>query len=79
MVRYESAVALGRIGDPRAIGPLIETLNDAKEQVRMAAMATLCSLGEPSIDPLIRALIDPNEDICRRATLALVTIGEPVS
>ena len=64
-------------GDPQAIGPLIETLNDVKESVRMAAMATLCSLGEPSIEPLIHALIDPNEDICHRATLALVTIGEP--
>jgi len=42
----------------------------------MAAMATLCSLGETSIAPLIAALVDKNEDTARRAELALVTIGE---
>ena len=75
-VRHEAAVALGRVGDPHAVAPLIESLNDPLEHVRMAAMATLCSLGQASISPLIQALVDKNEDVSRRAALALATIGE---
>ena len=76
-VRHEAAVSLGRIGTPHAVAPLIESLNDPLEHVRMAAMATLCSLGQASIPPLIQALVDKNEDISRRAALALATISEP--
>jgi HEAT repeat protein len=52
-------------------------MNDTEETVRMAAMATLVSLGAPSIEPLIRALNDQSEDVQRRAALALTTIGTP--
>ena len=64
---------------PGSQTPLIETLNDAKEHVRMAAMATLCSLGEASIDPLIHALVDANEDVSRGLHWLSSLSGNPPS
>jgi deoxyhypusine monooxygenase len=44
LVRHESAVALGSIGDERARQPLIATLNDSDEDVRVSAQVALADL-----------------------------------
>lgn len=40
-VRISAAVALGKIGDKRAVGPLIEALEDEESYVRRAVAEAL--------------------------------------
>lgn len=40
-VRENAVVALGRIGDPRAIEPLIATIKDEESSVRLIAVQVL--------------------------------------
>jgi len=47
VVRERASLALGRIGDSRAIDPLIPVLGDKRPQVREAAAWALEHLGEP--------------------------------
>ena len=57
--RTEAAEKLGRIGHPRAVLPLIETLQDSSEdqQVRIAASRALAKIRDPrAIQPLVEAL-----------------------
>lgn len=44
LVRYNTAVALGHIGDVRAVAPLIEQLKDPQEPPRQAASVALTQL-----------------------------------
>jgi len=72
------AEALGRIGDPVAIGPLMEVMSGEAgpgDSARMAAGFALARLGKPAIGPLIAALKDENAAI--QASSALEEIGEP--
>lgn len=73
-VRWDAARALGRIGDPRAVGPLIVALKDPNTQVRQAARVALVGIGAPSVEPLIAALRDPEQGVRQAAAEALVTI-----
>lgn len=89
-VHGDAALALGRIGDPRAIEPLIRRMREEMEVVAQAAhlvqsfggrMAVLTAtalslLGRPAIEPLIEALGE--EDVYMRAgaILALGGMGE---
>ena len=54
-----AAQALGEIGDPRAVEPLINALNDRDWIVRGASAEALGKIGDPrAVEPLIRALDD---------------------
>ncbi len=56
-VRWYAVRALGSIGDPRAVEPLIATLTDPRELVRSAAAEALGRIGDPrAIEPLVVAL-----------------------
>jgi hypothetical protein len=56
-VRRSAARALGRLGDTRAVEPLIERLVDGNWDVRRAAAAALGRLGDKSaVEPLIERL-----------------------
>jgi HEAT repeat protein len=46
-VRERAAMALGRIGDPRALAPLLPVLGDDSSQVRKAAAWAMERLGDP--------------------------------
>ena len=46
-VRTCAAEALGRIGDARAVEPLIEVLKDEKDQVRTQAVEALETINTP--------------------------------
>ena len=50
--RVSAARALGRIKDPRAVGPLIAALNHPGDPVCMAAQDALAEIGTPAIGPL---------------------------
>ena len=56
-VQEDAAVALGRIGDVRAVDPLIRALKDELSDVRERAAYALGKIGDArAVDPLIRAL-----------------------
>ncbi len=59
--RWNAAEALGRLGDPRAVEPLIDTLWDDDARVRTKAAWALGMLGDP------RALGPPAETLPDRA------------
>jgi|LSQX01.2.fsa_nt_gb HEAT repeat protein len=73
--RRRAAVALRRLGDPRAVAPLIGCLEDRSAEVRRAVALTLASLGDvAAIEPLTRLLLDREErvrDAAHRALLHL--------
>lgn len=67
MVRECSAVALGNIGDLRAIPPLIKALGDRYDdyewRIAMQASRSLEKIGEPAVKHLIDALNNPDENV----------------
>jgi len=58
-VRKFSATLLGRIGHPRAIEPLANSLYDLHHEVGRAAAEALASFGSQGLDPLLDALRHP--------------------
>ena len=75
-VRAAAADALGHLGDPRAVEPLVATLGDDDMHVREAAAGALGHLGDPrAVDSLAAILCDT--DVLDAAFSALVTIGAP--
>lgn len=78
-VRREAARALGRIGDPRALEPLIDSLRDGHEdgQVVATAARALGELGHTEATPaLVRALKDARLGVRVAAASALVSVGD---
>jgi HEAT repeat protein len=48
---------LGRLGDVRAVDPLIELLSDADQDLRRSAVEALGRIGDPkAIGPLLKVL-----------------------
>jgi HEAT repeat protein len=77
-VRRAAARALGQVGDPRAVEPLIATLEHwGDADVRKAAAEALVKIGAPAVEPLIAALKDEVEWVRKAAAWALVKIGAP--
>jgi HEAT repeat protein len=75
--RKAAAEALGKIGDPRAVEPLIASLRDADESVRSAAASALGDIGDArAVEPLIVDLKDEVSDVHRAAAEALGQIGD---
>lgn len=76
-LRAKAATALGRLGDRRAIGPLLEhLLTDPAPFVRVRIASTLGQFGGPEvIDRLVRALGDPAWWVRMRSVEALEQIG----
>ena len=77
-VRAKAATALGRMGDQRAVGYLMDRLlTDPAPFVRARISAALGQLGGPEvIDRLVRALGDPAWWVRMRAVEALQHLGE---
>lgn len=64
MVTEVAALALGEIGDPRAVNPLAEILSDDNWEVRSSAAKALGKIGDDrAVDPLINLLRDRNENV----------------
>jgi HEAT repeat protein len=55
-LRVAAILALGRLGDARAVAPLVELLDDAWSNVWRAAESALARIGESAVEPLIRAV-----------------------
>lgn len=57
-LRRNAARALGKLGDRRAVSPLIECLSCSDFYVREAAAQSLEMLGDPAAIPMLRQLLD---------------------
>lgn len=72
--RYRAMEALGRIGDARAVEPLIQAVIDEKGFEH--AVQALGRIGEPAVEPLIKALNDEDYIVRNGAAHALGLIGD---
>ena len=72
-VRYYACQGLGRIGDPRAVGALIDRLADAMPHVRIAAIEALALLDTPAAWQALCSVVQSPDPDQQRA--ALVGIG----
>jgi WD40 repeat protein len=84
LVRTAAAKALGQIGDPRAVGPLIAALKDRNrdDHVHEFAVRALGQIGDPrAVEPLHAALNDQHqeESVRNAAAEALGRIGTGMS
>ena len=76
-VRKAAAKALGELGDPRAVGPLINALGDRDSIVCHAAARALGALGDRlAVDPLISALGNESCSVRVAAAESLWELGE---
>ena len=60
-VRRSARDALTDLGDPRALGPMVETLKDPNKLVRWRASRLLYELGDESVLPALREARDDAE------------------
>ena len=78
--RWKAAEMLGRIGDPAAVGPLIDTLWDDDARVRLKAAWALGQIGDPqALRPLQRLYRMENEGGQEIIAEALEEIKEGMS
>jgi hypothetical protein len=77
-IRFDSASALGSMGDSTAVEPLIVALKDNDSNVRRIATEALGELRDNrAVNPLITTLRDINKAVQRSAVKALGDIGDP--
>lgn len=77
VVRQVAALAVGDIGDRRAVERLVESLGDEHEAVRQAAAVSLGKLGAvDAVDPLLSIIRDESEIVRRAVVNALGMIGD---
>ena len=75
-MRRHAAEALGKIGDPRSLDPLIHALADEDWLVRRNAAESLARFKDSrAIDPLVPLLEDENEMVRDTAEGALASLG----
>jgi HEAT repeat protein len=76
IVRGRAALMLGKIGDARAVEPLIRALDAPGYQTPLYAAQSLGKLGDPrAIEPLIRAMESHNDKMRDAAQEALEKLG----
>jgi hypothetical protein len=77
--RIAAAINLGKLDDPRAVGPLITALSDRNRVVRAVAAVALGHLGYTGALPALRhTLRDPDRAVRRRAREAIARIETKV-
>jgi len=77
-VQEVAMAALGRLRDPRAVGPLVELLLERDYRARKAAVWALRKIGDPrAVELLIDLLRKGNNEACRVAAEALGEMGDP--
>ena len=73
--RGKAALALGKLGDKRAMRPLFAALRDSDRKVRLYAARALRQLGEKAEVSQVAMLRDENRHARRDAALALARVG----
>lgn len=75
-IRVQAAEALGKLGSPRAIQPLLMALQDRNDEVRLEVARSLGMLkGEQAVRPLIEALKEPDKFVPARVAQVLISLG----
>lgn len=76
--RLAAAVALGKLGDRRAVQPLVSALADSDAQIRTVAAAALGKLGYKAALPALKdtALTDGDDRVRRSARAAATTVAK---
>ena len=76
IVRGRAAMMLGKLGDPRAVEPLIRALEAPGFQTPLYAAQSLGKLGDPrAIEPLLRVIEMHNDKMREAAQEALDKLG----
>ncbi|MCL4250614.1 MAG: HEAT repeat domain-containing protein [Anaerolineae bacterium] len=76
-LRRSSAIALGQLGDVRAMSPLIDALRDSNARVRGSTVNSLGLLRDARVVlPLNEALRDPEASVRRSAAQMLGKLGD---
>lgn len=76
-VRRYLALALGRLGDPQGIPPLLSALSDPDPETRLYAAWSLGALKDPAAVPrLVEMLRSDDPGMVKMATYALGAIGD---
>jgi HEAT repeat protein len=76
LVKRHAAKALGKIGDRRAVNPLIRALEDEDEWVPTLAEEALVRIGKPAVGSFVEVLGEKNIYLRWRAAKALGEIGD---
>lgn len=78
--RYVAAWALGEIGGPAAVPPLVRALADPDEEVRKFATRSLIRLNRQALQPLLDFLRQPRSPVETAAAVrALGDIADPIA
>ncbi len=76
IVRGRAALMLGKLGDQRAVEPLIRALDAPGFQTTLNAAEALGKLGDPrAVEPLLRVVEEHNDKIREAALAALRKLG----
>lgn len=78
-LRWKACIALGEIGDARAIPALVERLADDDRFVRARAISALVRIGSIALPFLTLALEDPDARVRAGSADALGQIGDPAA
>lgn len=76
-VRIETAIALGELGQKKAVAPLTRQLRDPDAELRTVTCEALGLIGDArAVSPLVTMLRDPEEEVRGEAFSALLAIGQ---
>jgi HEAT repeat protein len=77
LIRAAAADGLGALGDPQAVGPLIDCLNGHTEINSIHIVQALGKLGDArAVEPEITCLTDPKADVRAAAAVALGLLAD---
>lgn len=75
--RKYAAEILGELKEPRAVGPLVEALNDEVGDVRQRAYDSLIKIGGQAVPSLIPLLVSEEDELRQSVTEIIRKIGKP--
>jgi hypothetical protein len=76
-VRIQAALTLGEIADSASLPALVEALEDEESSVRVAALAALARIGDPSVLDAVRGRVrDRNGSVARQARTSVRTLEQ---
>src|SRR5207249_10984483 len=77
LTRKYAVEVLGTLGDPRAVGPLIEALTDEVNDIRQRAYESLIKIGAPSVPAVASLLTHEDDDLRQVASEIIRKVGKP--